>query len=36
MEIIGACFIGALLSGSAVWAYRQLVKDYAEKGEKRK
>ncbi len=34
MEIIGSCFIGLLLSVSAVLAYRQLVKDYTEEGDK--
>ena len=30
MEIVGSCFIGLLLSVAAFWAYRQLVKDYAD------
>lgn len=30
MEIIGACLLGALLSGAAIWAYHQLLKDYGE------
>lgn len=30
MEILGASFIGILLSAAAILAYFQLVKDYAE------
>lgn len=36
MEAIGSCFIGLLLSGAAVLAYHQLVKDYAGREEEHK